>query len=114
NAISKDYEALMSQFYDKNYDKVLITTPQLKPRVEELIVETKRESARSSLKEVNEAIQRLSDGKARTYLPGRVEQLETLSKEASGLFDEVKYVESKAISQRALDLNQQIVTEFDT
>ena len=114
NAVSKEFENVIAQFLGKNYDTVLASTPKLKPQVEDLILETKRESARSSLKEVNDSIQSLTDKKARTYLPGRVEQLDALSKESDTQFVAEQYVESKATSLRGLELKDQIVEEFDT
>lgn len=114
NAVTKDFENVISQFLGKNYDTVLASTPLLQPRVEDLILETKRESARSSLKEVNDSIQSLTDKKARSYLPGRVEQIDALSKESQTQFEGQQYVESKATSLRALELKDQVVEEFDT
>lgn len=112
--ITKDYQNLLTQFYSKNYDTVLVSAPELKPRVEKLIVETKRESANARKQAVEKAINALVDAKARNYLPGRIEQLESLLQEANARFKEAKYEDSEAVSKRALELNQNIIQEFDT
>ena len=84
--VSKEFENMLTQFYDRNYDTVLTLAPKLQPRVEDLIVETKREAAKAEMGAVQAAIAVLDNEKARIYLPGRVEQLEALLGEASGLF----------------------------
>jgi hypothetical protein len=111
--ISKDFENMLTQFYDRNYDTVLSLAPNLLPEVEDLIVETKREAARAEMNAVKGAIELLVDEKARTYLPGRVEQLEALLEEASGLFEGEQYAESKEVSKRALELNIKITGDYD-
>ena len=120
--ISKEFETLLTQHYEKKYDTVLAAAPELKPRVESLIVETKRESARAKMKAVEKAINTLVDGKARNYLPGRVEQLDSLLKEARELFDQGEkqgikerdfFTESKTVSNRGLEVDQNIIQEFD-
>lgn len=112
-ACSKDYTNLLDQFYGKNYDSVLVSAPVLKPRVEDLILETKREGANAKVKEVERAVNMLTDAKARTYLPGRVEQLETFLNQARQLFTEKNYDESKKVSERGLELNQTITSDFN-
>ncbi len=111
--VSKEFENMLTQFYDRNYDTVLTLAPKLQPRVEDLIVETKREAAKAEMGAVQAAIAVLDNEKARTYLPGRVEQLEALLEEASGLFGEEYYTESKEVSKRALELNIKITGDYD-
>jgi len=122
-SISKEFQNLLTQFYEKKYDTVLATAPQLKPKVENLIVETKRESARARIQSVEKAIHSLEDSKARQYLPGRVERLDDLLTQARGMFDKGQkegikvedfYTKSQGVSDRALELNQSIIQEFDT
>lgn len=124
-ACSKDYTNLLDQFYGKNYDSVLVSAPVLKPRVEDLILETKREGANAKVKEMERAVNNLTDAKARTYLPGRVEQLETFLSQARQLFNEGKgaanatdagksFDESKKVSERGLELNQAITQDFNS
>ena len=112
--VSKEFDNLLTQFYERNYDTVLTAAPNLQPKVADLIVETKRESARTKMEAVEKAIGTLAEGKARSYLPGRVEQLETLLTEARNLFDQEKFTESKDISLRALELEKTIIGEFDS
>lgn len=113
NAVTKDFENLLEQFYAGNYDTVLASTPVLKPKVQDLIVETKRESARARMEAVQQAINRLVDGKAPQYLPGRVEELRQMLEEARAKFEQDQYQPSEQVSQRALDLRDQIMDEFD-
>lgn len=113
NEVTKEFANLLTQYYETNYDTVLTAAPVLKPKVEELIVETKREAARAKINAVEEAINNLVDGQARTYLPGSVEQLEALLEESRRLFDEAAYMDSQKISQRALDLEQTIIEDYD-
>lgn len=114
NVITKDFENLLKQYYEKNFDTVLASAPDLKPRVDDLIVETKRESARSKMNAVEQSIATLTDGKARAYLPGRVEELDTLLASANDLFGQNQYTESEKISLRGLELKDRIVEEFNT
>ncbi|MCL5271147.1 MAG: hypothetical protein M1457_11520 [bacterium] len=111
--ISKDFDNLIQQFYEKNYDTVLRTTPDLKPKVEALIVETKRESARAKMQAVEKAINVLNDGQVKTYLPGRVEELVKQLDEARQLFDKQQYTESEKVSLRGLEIEQRIVDDFN-
>ena len=112
--IIRDFENLLKRFYDSNYDTVLSEAPQLKPRVEELIIETKREAARSFMSDVETAINKLTDGKARQYLPNSVESLDALLEQAQEAFNNEQYTESKQISERALDIEEQIISDFDS
>lgn len=118
--ITKDFEELLAQFFDRNFDTVLVTAPRLKPRVEDLIVETKRSSALASLTNVQEAIRQLTQANARNYLPGRVEQLDALYDEAQNLYDQGSdanpdpFVESKERSLLALEYEKNILQDFDT
>ncbi len=117
SVISKDFDNLLTQFYDKNYPTVLQRAPELKPRVEQLIVETKRMSALARIEAVQKAINNLSDRKVRTYLPGRIEELETTLAEAKTQFDlntPEAYTESEKISLRGLELDQRVTADFDT
>lgn len=112
--VSDEFSNLLTKFYDSRYDTVLSSAPNLKPKVEDLIVETKREVARARRNDVEKALTDLVEGHVRDYLPGRAEQLEALLTEADGLFAEEKYTESKDVSLRALELEQRIIEEFDT
>jgi HEPN domain-containing protein len=112
-AITKDFENLLTKFYDKNYDTVLAQAPELKPKAEDLILETKRKGAQAKIEDVQVAINNLTDGQARKYLPGQVEQLDALLDEARGLFDGEEYTQSKEVSQRALELELKIIEDFD-
>ena len=114
SVIRKEFEGMVAKFYDKQYDSVLSTAPTLKPRVEELIVETKREAARAKMEEVGKAIEMLSSIKGRSYLPGRVEQLEALLQEARKAFDAQDFTQSKKVAEQALDLRATIIEEFNT
>ncbi len=113
SAITKEFENLVSQFYEENYDTVMTQAPKLKPQVEELILETKRVAAETKIKEVEGAINSLVAMEARGYLPGRVEQLEALLADAREQYEQEAYVESREISDRALEEEQNILQEFD-
>jgi HEPN domain-containing protein len=112
-ADTKDFENILTQFYDKNYDSVLAQAPVLKPKVEDLILQTKRRGAQAKMEDVQTAINNLADGKARKYLPGSVEQLDVLLTQAKQLFDKSEFAESKQVSLRALDLEQKILGDFN-
>jgi hypothetical protein len=112
-ADTKDFENILTQFYDKNYDSVLAQAPVLKPKVDDLILQTKRRGAQAKMEEVRTAINNLTDGKARKYLPGSVEQLDVLLVQAKQLFDKSAYAESKQVSLRALDLEQKVLGDFN-
>lgn len=122
-SVSKEFNGLWQRFYEKNYDLVLKQTPVLNPKAQALIIETKRESARAKARELEIAINKLVDGKARSYLPSRVEALEMHLKDANDKFkvaqaDEAnqstQYDESKKVSERGLELNQTILGEFNS
>lgn len=110
----KSYSAILNDFYNQKYDSVLAMAPNLKPKVDELIIETKREAANAKAKEVEKDINQLTDAKARTYLPGKVEQLDVYLKRAREEFDAKKYEDSKNDSERGLELFQNIQNEFNS
>lgn len=112
--VSKEFEDLLTKFYESRYDTVLTAGPNLKPKVEDLIIETKREVARARRNDVHKALTDLVEGHVRDYLPGRAEQIQERLTEADRLFDEEKYTESKEVSLDGLELKDRIVTEFAT
>ncbi len=112
-AVGKEFDGLITQYYNQNYDTVLTSAPVLKPKVLDLIVETKRVAAGTKIQEVRTAINNLVDDKARSYLPGRVELLESLLKDAKDQYDQEAFTDSKEVSLRALELEQKIIDEFD-
>jgi hypothetical protein len=112
-AVVDEHEILLTKFYDRNYDTVLAQAPELKPKTEALILETKQKGALAKIQDVQTAINNLTDGQARTYLPSQVEQLDALLAESQQLYDQASYTESKEISRRALELEQKIIEDFD-
>lgn len=114
DTLNEEFENLLKQFYEQKYDTVLTSGPGLVPKAEALIVETQRESARAKLDAVRQAIASLIEGKAKTYLPGHVEQLEQTLAQGQTLFDEAKYTETEQLALKALDDERKIIDEFDT
>lgn len=112
--VTDEFENLLKQFYEQKFDTVLTTGPQLVPRAEALIVETQRASAKAKLEAVEKAIANLIEGKAKIYLPGRVEQLEELYKQAEEQFGQENYTITEEISLGALDEERKIVDRFDS
>ncbi len=111
--LTREFEDLLKQFYERKFDTVLTSGPGLVPRSEALIVETQRESARAKLGEVERAIAELTEGQARIYLPGRLEQLDQLLDQARGRFGESAFTETEAVCLQALERVRQITDEFD-
>lgn len=112
-SVTEEFESLLKQFYEQKYDTVLTSGPGLVPKADNLIVETQRESARAKVDAVKQAIASLIEGKAKTYLPGRVEQLEQKLAEAQGLFDQNKYTDTEQVALKTLDDQKKVVDEFD-
>lgn len=113
-ALSDEFADIITHFYSQNYDTVLLRAPDLVPRAEDLILETKRNGALRKMESIEAAINWLDDGRARTYLPTRVENLESLLADAREQFEAEDYMASQRISDRASELNKNIVQEFDT
>ncbi len=111
--MTRDFEDLLKQFYEQKFDTVLTSGPKLLPRAENLILETQRESAKDKLKSVDKAIAGLIEGKAKTYLPGRVEQMEQMGEQARVLFDEENYTETESVALGALEEEKKVIDEFD-
>ena len=111
--VTREHEGLLRQYYDQKYDTVLQQGETLRQQADGLILETKREAARSQMEAVESGINMLSDNKAREYLQGRVEQLDTMLAEARGMFEQEQFVESREVSERALEVRDTIVQEFD-
>ncbi|MCE5230781.1 hypothetical protein LLG95_14485 [bacterium] len=109
----QDFADLLLKFDQANYVSVLKGAPDVKKEAEALIQETKVNAAKMQLANARNEITRLTDNKARIYLPGRVEQLDDLTSKAQSEFDQQLYVESRATSERALDVVKNIDAEFD-
>ncbi len=107
------FQDLMMRYVQKQYDTVLNTIPQLKPQFEELVTVTRIEATKAKLEMVEKAIKNFREEAIEQYLPGRVEEMEKLLKEARELFANNDYDSAKEKSSQALIENDRIVVAFD-
>lgn len=112
--VSREFEELLKQFYEQKYDSVLTTGPTLLPKAQALIVETQKESAHAKIDAVTKAISSLVEGQAKIYLPGRVEQIEGMLKQAREKFDAQTYTETEQICVGALEEEKRVVDAFNS
>lgn len=111
--VSREFESLLKQFYEQKYETVLTSGPKLIPQAETLLEETRRESAQAKIEAVTDAIAGLTEEKAKTYLPGRVESMETMLEDAKAAFEEDDYDRVEEVALSALDEEKKIVVEYD-
>jgi hypothetical protein len=107
------FQSLMVNYVNNQFDTVLNTIPQLKPQVEELVTVTRIEATKDKIASVEKAIKTLRDEAVDTYLPGRVEVMEQLLKEARDLFNNNDYDTAKEKASQGLIENDRIVAAFD-
>lgn len=113
-AVTRDFEDLLKQFYEQKYDTVLTTGPNIIPDAENLLTETKRESARAKINALEEAIASLTEKQTKIYLPGRVEQLEEVLASAREDFEAGNYEETERKSLEGIEQQQAVILEFDS
>ncbi len=111
--LERAQENLLLNYNQGDYPLVLKTAPSVKKQAEDLIQETKVSAAKTQLKNAHQEITRLTDNKARIYLPGRVEQLDELTSKAQSEIDQQLWVEARATAERALAVVKNIDEEFD-
>ncbi len=111
--VSREFESLLKQFYEQKYETVLTAGPKLIPEGQKLLEETRRESANAKIAAVDDAIAGLTEGKAKTYLPGRVETMETMLSDAQTAYAADDYDLTEEITLAALDEEKKVVLEFD-
>lgn len=103
-------ENVISDYDQGLYEKTLKATDDLKPRAIRLRVETKRRAAEARIRQMKNDIDTLVDGGAREYLPGRVEELDTLlasaretdQQDTEEAFDQVKDLYLEFVDEVAL------------
>ncbi len=109
-------DTLIADFNSNKYDRVLLGANEVRPKVEELVYSTKRAAADARINTLQTNIRDLSEGGAREYLPGRVEELETILAQAKEIrasdtiqsFDDIK-----ALSLRGIEVYESINRAFD-
>lgn len=111
--LERQQENLLLSYNQGDYPLVLKTAPEVKKKAEALIEETKVQAAKKQLASARQEITRLTDDKARVYLPGRVEQLDELTSKAQAEINEQLWVEARATAERALAVVKNIDEEFD-
>ncbi len=111
--VNTTFEAMIRDYFSKNFDRVLMTSPLLESSVAELLETTKRKAAEARIKAVEQTITELIDGGAKQYLPGRVEVLEQNLTEAKEKYDQKEYEEAETICLLALDEGEKIRSDFN-
>lgn len=107
------FQSLMVNYVNNQFDTVLNTIPQLKPQIEDLVTVTRIEATKDKIASVEKAIKTLRDEAVDTYLPGRVEVMEQLLKEAKELFNNNDYDSAKEKASQGLIENDRLVAAFD-
>lgn len=111
--VNSTFEAMVKDYFTKNYDRVLMSAPLLESDVQQLLETTKRRAAEARIKAVVQTIRELTDGGAKEYLPGRVEVLETKLAEAQQKFEAGQYEEAESVCLLALDEGERIRADFN-
>jgi tetratricopeptide (TPR) repeat protein len=112
-AAETSFQSLMVNYVNNQFDTVLNTIPQLKPQIEDLVTVTRIEATKDKIASVEKAIKTLRDEAVDTYLPGRVEVMEQLLKEARDLFNNNDFDTAKEKASQGLIENDRIVAAFD-
>lgn len=107
------FQSLMVNYVNNQFDTVLNTIPQLKPQIEDLVTVTRIEATKDKIASVEKAIKTLRDEAVDVYLPGRVEVMEQLMKEARELFNNNDFDTAKEKASQGLIENDRIVAMFD-
>jgi len=107
------FQSLMVNYVNNQFDTVLNTIPQLKPQIEELVTVTRIEATKDKIASVEKAIKTLRDEGVDVYLPGKIEVMEQLLKEARDLFNNNDYDTAKEKASQGLIENDRIVAAFD-
>jgi hypothetical protein len=111
----QNYSAILKNFYPpiENFVNVLEAADLLEPQIDRLILETRIASATDKLQQVDRAIRMLGDDRVRDYLPGRLDRMEALLKQAKGQFDQNLFDECKELCKTALEEKEVIISDFD-
>ncbi|MCX7626174.1 MAG: hypothetical protein N2Z21_08190 [Candidatus Sumerlaeaceae bacterium] len=107
------FQSLMVNYVSNQFDTVLNTIPQLKPQFQELVTVTRIEATKDKIASVEKAIKTLRDEAVDVHLPGRVEVMEQLLKEAKDLFNNNDFDTAKEKASQGLIENDRIVAAFD-
>lgn len=115
-AVRDLHENLLADFAENRYIRVLEGATQVRPRAQDLVVNTKRAASDARIKDLDSKIIALTEGGARQYLPGRVEELDTLlaaMKQIRTRNDEPAFDEVKGLAVRGIDLHEGIIRSFN-
>lgn len=107
------YEALLANFYDKQYDTVLASASNLRPQVDELITMARIEATKDRMRRVEDSIARLQAQNVEHYLPGRVSAMETLLGHSRSEFNNNNFEGAKLEANNALIEFERISASFD-
>ncbi len=107
------YEALLANYYDKQYDSVLAAAGNLRPQVDELITMARIEATKDRIRRVDEAIARMKGQNVEQYLPGRISAMETLLADARQEFNNNNFEGAKLEANNALIEYERITASFD-
>ncbi|MCX7013552.1 MAG: hypothetical protein NTW86_13520 [Candidatus Sumerlaeota bacterium] len=117
--IEQDAEAytnILSAYEDRKYDNALQAAAILKPRAADLRYETRKRSAETKAKSVQDMIAKLEEGGAREYLPGSVEILDQMLKDAQTQIatgEEKGFDQAEQIAEAASEEQQKILADFN-
>ncbi|MEQ8822690.1 MAG: hypothetical protein RLY93_20830 [Sumerlaeia bacterium] len=115
-SVVKTLESLLANFADNRYNSVMVGARELRPRVEALVIDTKRAAADSRIETIRRDISDLVEGGAREYLPEQLAELEeylVAAQEVRRRDTEEAFDEIKEIAREAADEADKINRAFD-
>jgi hypothetical protein len=110
------YENTLRAFEARSFDACLQATAMLKERVAQLKFDTRKRSAETKVASLKSTIENLTGGGAREYLPGRVEVLDDMLREAEGQVatdTEDGFDEAEEIAEAASEEYRKIQADFN-
>jgi len=110
---NESFDAILEQYYQKKYDKVLDSAKFLGPKVDKLIHTTRLKSAEAKIQTVVKEIDSLDEGGARQYLPGRVEVIEDHLQKARDKFQQEQFEEAEEECLAGLREGEKIRSAFN-
>jgi len=107
------FDTILKQYSEKKYDMVIESAKILGPKVQKLIYTTRLKSAEAKINIVVAEIDKLKEGGATQYLPGRVETMEESLNDARAKFQEEKFEECEEVCVTALREGEKIHAAFN-
>lgn len=114
--VNQLYDSLTADFEENNFERVLLSADVLKPKVENMVFNTKKKAAEARIENLARTIASLEEAGVEEYLEGRVNVLREMHTQARDLYannTEADFDKIKTLSQDALIEEEKIRSAFD-